>query len=464
MRLVAKAPWTLCRMLLCILAYTTTIQRPRTGANSRQASSQDIVSAAAVVSGQTISPRPQACQDRAYVLSLRWEDSELQDQLQILQCRHGRCLDSRTGPMAPHWCDTGHDLQLRDWQGGIPTRDAFCPTRCCYDRGPPQPGAQGERPLQQLSVSQLRMEITRLERHILDLPQEGYVALRDALETSLHATKTELMARKPEGQALDQAVARHKQAVKARQLAQTRLEQALGGVRLATEAVESTKMAEKVAAQEVTKQRSAISEYDHPIAGPTVPTSTVVGLYRILQHAQLPEEHLRQVADLLGTRLPPAPPAATMPPATGHPAGVTNGDRSIPDANGVQQHGPAAAMPHLEHPARLASQLLASTPPHLQPKDGTHNPSARKGRSPAPRRPLPARGGAGDFASTYRQSSNASAATARSSRSASRSMDRGRGPHTPPESARRGALSPTLPASPALQQAPSSLQGVAPGM
>ena len=34
MRLVAKAPWTLCWMLLCILAYTTTIQRPRTGANS----------------------------------------------------------------------------------------------------------------------------------------------------------------------------------------------------------------------------------------------------------------------------------------------------------------------------------------------------------------------------------------------------------------------------------------------
>ena len=80
------------------------------------------------------------------------------------------------------------------------------------------------------------------------------------------------------GQDVKEEHMRHKQAVKARQLAQTRLEQALESVRLATEAVESTKMAEEVAAQEVTKQRSAISEHDHPLAGPTVPTSTVMGL------------------------------------------------------------------------------------------------------------------------------------------------------------------------------------------
>ena len=180
----------------------------------------------------------------------------------------------------------------------------------------------GERPLQQLSVSQLRTEISRLERHILELPQGGYAPLRDALETSL----AEFLARKPEGQALDQAVARHKQAIKTRQLAQANLDQAQGSVRLATSALEQTKIAENLAAQEVQKQSAAISDFEYLRSGPAIPTNTVLG------QAQLAEVHLQAVAGLLGTRLPPPPPPQASTPFAGQQPN-TNTNAPAPPAS-----------------------------------------------------------------------------------------------------------------------------------
>ena len=139
-----------------------------------------------------------------------------------------------------------------------------------------------ERPLQLLIAAQLRQEIVRLEKHILDLPQEGYGSLRDTLEDNLSATRTELLARQPSGQALDQAVARHKQAAKTLQIAEQSLSKEKESLHLAEVAYEQTKQAEETAAREVIKQRSAISEFEAVSAVPRpMPSNTIVGLYRV---------------------------------------------------------------------------------------------------------------------------------------------------------------------------------------
>ena len=315
---------------------------------------------------------------------------------------------------------------------------------------PAAPVPPGDRPLQQLSAQQLKLEIARLERHILEMPQDGYGPLRDALEDNLAITKAELLARKPEGQALDQAVAKHKQAIKARQVAEANLEKARQSLQLATTALEQTTSAEELAAQEVQKQRAAISEFDPlPAASPALPSPTVVGLYQILQQAGLPDNHLKAVADLLGTRLPPAPPQmnSTPPPAVPQAQQQTQAPTTAPPSV-----APCAAHDHLEHPARLASQLLASE---------SSKKSLTTGTGPKTRRPLPARGGLADYASTFRQRSSSPAHSATTSRSASRSVDRGHNrknsPHVP-----IGALSPTVPMDNATQAVPSSLDGAAP--
>ena len=299
------------------------------------------------------------------------------------------------------------------------------------------PGHVQERPLQQLSLQHLRQQITRLERHILELPQEGYGALRDSLEESLAATRAEVVARKPEGQALDQAIARHKQAAKAKQVAEQNLAKARETLRIATEAYDQTCAAEDAAAQEVQKQRSAISDFDPPAPSPALlPTPTMVGLYQILQQAGISEPHLREVAALLGTQIPPRPPPPVAPQTqVGSPAAPAN----------LDNEGQA-----LQHPANLASQLLASGP--AAPPGAGH--TSRNGRSPIPKRRLPQRTGEADFASTCRD-------TSPTQRSTSRTPDRGTaGPAGSPHP-RTGALSPTLPMG-HQQAVPSSLEGVAP--
>ena len=167
-----------------------------------------------------------------------------------------------------------------------------------------------ECPLQGLSAQQLRQEIARLERHILDLAQDGYGPLRDALEDNLAQTRAELLARKPEGQALDQAVAKHKHAQRALQLATQKRDQARESLRLAEAAFQQTKLTEEAAAQEVQKQRSTISDYE-ALAPPLRPVSSekLVGLYQILQQARVQDRHLQEVATLSGA--PPQPPPRT---------------------------------------------------------------------------------------------------------------------------------------------------------
>ena len=110
-------------------------------------------------------------------------------------------------------------------------------------------GTAQEPPLQQLGLQQPRQQIVRLERHILEFRQDGYARpLCDSLEESLAAT-AELVARKPESQALDQGIARHKQASKARQVAEQNLAKTQESFRLGTAAFEQTKIADDTPSQ-----------------------------------------------------------------------------------------------------------------------------------------------------------------------------------------------------------------------
>ena len=70
--------------------------------------------------------------------------------------------------------------------------------------------------MQNLPLSQLRQEKLKLEKHILDLPEDGFANLREQLELTLAATIKEIQQRRPAGQSLDQALSRHKAATKAR--------------------------------------------------------------------------------------------------------------------------------------------------------------------------------------------------------------------------------------------------------
>ena len=86
--------------------------------------------------------------------------------------------------------------------------------------------ADTDRPMQHLPLSQLRQEKLKLEKHILELPNDGFANLREQLELTLSATIREIDQRKPAGQSLDQALSRHKAAAKAKAAAEEHLQQA----------------------------------------------------------------------------------------------------------------------------------------------------------------------------------------------------------------------------------------------
>ena len=107
--------------------------------------------------------------------------------------------------------------------------------------------------LHNLTTTQLRQEISRMDKHLQELPSEVFSSLRLSIEQSLQQAREELVSRRPEGQLLDQAIARHKQSLKARQLAETRQKQALEDLRLAETSLEQAAAAEESAQLEVAR-------------------------------------------------------------------------------------------------------------------------------------------------------------------------------------------------------------------
>ena len=262
------------------------------------------------------------------------------------------------------------------------------------EQDPPAP----ERPLLNVPLATLRAEIARLEKHLLDMPSEGFQGLRDQTELSLMAAKKELQARKPKGATLDQAIARQRQANKARTVAESHVQDLKDSLSRAETALSQAIEQEHQANQEVQRVRSLISEHDpgSEIRMPTpcnVSSAVLVGLYQFLQTAGLDYQQMAQVATVLGATAPPTPPAA----APTH--GQTSLQEQLPTALPQQnQLGALTARPQgvpapqavltlqeqgLAHPANLASQLLGSQP---AAQGGTAPPPQRQGRSPAPKR------------------------------------------------------------------------------
>ena len=195
------------------------------------------------------------------------------------------------------------------------------------------------------------------------MPHLGLVPgwLWTSLEDNLAQTRTELLARKPKGQAMDQAVAKHKQAQKTLQLAEQNREKAKESLRLAEVAYEQTKLTEEAAAQEVHKQRTAISAFEATsIPLRMMASETRVGLCQILRHADLQDKHLQEVASLLGTSLPPPPPPPTLPHKVASAEAPWQAHPGTPATTAAPQL--AHAFQGLAHPSNLASQLLASAP------------------------------------------------------------------------------------------------------
>ena len=269
-----------------------------------------------------------------------------------------------------------------------------------------------ERPMQSLTLAQLKAEKLKLERHILELPNDGFVALREQLEESLVATTREIQCRKPAGQTLDQALARHKMAIRAKTAAEEHLAQAEASLLRAKTALQQATENETMASQEVTRVKAAIAEEDGPDnSKATVPPEIMGAVYQILQNAGLHASQLAAVARTLGSPLPPCPPT---PPAEAPPVAAMAGV----NPQEVQQATPMPpALQGLQHPRNLASQLLGATAVAGDGALATARP--RPGRSPIPARKLPPRGGEADKASTYQASP---------SRSASRTPGQGRTP------------------------------------
>ena len=250
--------------------------------------------------------------------------------------------------------------------------------------------------LANLTTTQLRQEISRMDRHLQELPSDVFSSLRLSIEQSLQQAREELVSRRPEGQLLDQAIARHKHSLRARQLAETRQKQALEDLRLAETSLEQATSAEESAQLEVARLRQQISDAEAaPAVNPGLPAATLTALSGLLQQAGLPLDQLAQVAKVVGAPPPPPPPSAapvppTLPTQLDHP-----GSQSAP-------------------PPGVFTQLLATPATPLQPPPPSG--PARTGRSPG-RRPLPARSNLVDMAETARNASQGS-------RSASRTPDR----------------------------------------
>ena len=267
--------------------------------------------------------------------------------------------------------------------------------------------------LHNLTTTQLRQEISRMDKHLQDLPSEVFSSLRLSIEQNLQQAREELVSRRPEGQLLDQAIAKHKQSLRARQLAETRQKQALEDLRLAETSLEQATLAEESAQLEVARLRQQISDAEAvPAVNPGLPASTLTALFGLLQQAGLPLEQLTQVAKVVGAPPPPPPPSVTpmqppLPTQIDHPS-----SQSAP-------------------PPGVFTQLMATPATPLQPPPPAG--TTRAGRSPG-RRPLPAR-------------SN----TSQGSRSASRTPDRASKASrhdSPPSSMQAVAPKPVSPAMP----------------
>ena len=197
-----------------------------------------------------------------------------------------------------------------------------------------------ERPLLQVPAAQLKIEIPRLERHL------------------------------PEGASLDKAIARQREAAKAKLLAEEQVQDCQAALKRAEKALQLENQADqptrKCRKWEHSSHTHRAPYRDMACSGPPdMGVQTVHNPGRFLQQAGLTQEQLLQVGNMIGQPVPGVPP----PPPP------------VPLRNRHWVLAPQLLTPTgdpLRHPQAVASAIC-------------------QGRSPVAKRKLPPRGAEADF-------------------------------------------------------------------
>ena len=197
------------------------------------------------------------CEDREDVHALSASNCKLQTCLSWVSPLSCRLRSDLAGPVAPPWMS---ELSVEAvWRGfprdGRPWRQtAGEPSHWGKPEGiDVEVGASNDRPFLQVPLAQLKTEISRLEKHFLDMPVEGFQALRDVTEASLMTAKRELQARKPEGASLDKTIARQRQTAKAKLLTEEQVRDCRAALERAEKALLQASDADQIANQDVQK-------------------------------------------------------------------------------------------------------------------------------------------------------------------------------------------------------------------
>ena len=205
----------------------------------------------ATESGQVVCPQPATCQDERFCPKCllrtlggkpiyRGGQGDLSDAMKILP-----------GQWPPLDCQQ----HLLNKYKGAPDTD--------METSPTVPETSSlDRPFQALSLPLFQAEKLKLEKHILDLPDEGFGPLREQLEQPLAAATREIGLRRTAGQTLDQALARHKAACRAKTLAEEHLQQAEQSLARAQESLQQATEAEAQAAQKAVQAQDPYCKED----------------------------------------------------------------------------------------------------------------------------------------------------------------------------------------------------------
>ena len=217
------------------------------------------------------------------------------------------------------------------------------------------------RPLEHLTVAQLKTEIGRLEKHLLDLPPEAFQPLRDSLEEHLQLCKAEIQAKRPpgQGQTLDKAIARQRQTARARQNAEEQVLHCQQALTAAQQTLAQATKAEEAATAEVTRVRQQITETDVPDPQTAVSCDLASRVGHLMQEAGHTASQVLQVISALGhakvTPAPPPPPLASAPPLPSDPPLPGS---SAPPPGAAQAEAPV--LQHLFGPTQPASAAAAA--------------------------------------------------------------------------------------------------------
>ena len=239
------------------------------------------------------------------------------------------------------------------------------------------PAVSATRPLEHLSEQQVRAEIVRLERHLLELTADAFHGLRDQLEASLSQCRGELQAKLSNGQTLDQASSKLRLAQKTKTAAAEHLQKVKAMLASAETALQQAEQQEEQARQTLTQIHARIGQAveSPPKTTPSLAPQEVAGLCARLRQAglqDLPWERIQAALMSADTTITGPALAALSAPA---PA-------AVPVSPQPAVQGPAS--PPLQHRQNL--QEAQERPRRPMPLRSTQRePSPLPGDSSSPR-------------------------------------------------------------------------------